>query len=609
MIAAIVNLRLREGAEAPDFIYSCKNAREGFPKVRVFDEAGGEIRGIPIRDWATLADVEEGDESDRGSIIPRGEEHHEDVSPRAPLPDNPYSMSEEFSPRSREPLRIYFGRGENVIILKDGCLQNEEEACVLVNQDERAGEGRSDQGAGQNHEGVEHTDEDFEEESDPEWPELKRVRTSRERRDQVENPFAKLKHGRSFDTFRLGKGSYRPTHSKSRKNETLLDQRDMWNKEYALGITCGQVWSLLNGGDAVKVLADTTLTQRAKRAILAQKDLTNKAALERIIRSAVGNDIYNEYYSDISSEEESSSQDLEDEDQEDSDYERLVTEIRPIRTSTPARLPPSVRQIRFRDSTPEPALHLSMEVQQPVGASVLDQHLQALHLGTPGQRRPSAISSRPETPTQPSVNSSASRVTLEELMRKDQEMKLLKKAKLKNTTTSPEELERALNRYDRKTEMIQSDREKLSSKQQRPRELPRRSNRERKPHRRYETESRPPPHSPRRTERGHKRYEERVDRDNPNFHNSERKRFRNLPRNRVHRSDNDKEKSGYVSPEKWNKLTTEERARIMAEREKGRSSKKIGMFRVEKAPDQEKIQEKKTKKNKKKKDEETEFPK
>ncbi|KAL1249535.1 hypothetical protein QQF64_020540 [Cirrhinus molitorella] len=120
--------------------------------------------------------------------------------------------------------------------------------------------------------------------------------------------------------------------------------------------------------------------------------------------------------------------------------------------------------------------------------------------------------------------------------------------------------------------MIQSDREKLSSKQQRPRELPRRSNRERKPHRRYETESRPPPHSPRRTERGHKRYEERVDRDNPNFHNSERKRFRNLPRNRVHRSDNDKEKSGYVSPEKWNKLTTEERARIMAEREKGRSN-------------------------------------
>ncbi|KAK2910830.1 hypothetical protein Q8A67_002963 [Cirrhinus molitorella] len=589
MIAAIVNLRLREGAVAPDFIYSCKNAREGFPKVRVFDEAGGEIRGIPIRDWATLADVEEGDESDRGSIIPRGEEHHEYVSPRAPLPDNPYSMSEEFSPRSREPLRIYFGRGENLIILKEGCLENKEEACVLVNaanghlrhgsgvaealkiragqrfqdesdrlieqrraplktgevnQDERAGEGRSDQGAGQNHEGVEYADEDFEEESDPDWPELKRVRTSRGRRDQVENPFTKLKH----------------------------DQRDMWNKEYAPGITCGQVWSLLNGGDAVKVLADTTLTQRAKRAILAQKDLTNKAALERIIRSAVGNDIYNEYYSDMSSEEESSSQDMEDEDQEDSDYERLVTEIRPIRTSTPARSPPSVRQLRFRDSTPEPVLHLSMEAQQPVGASVLDQHLQALHLGTPGQRRPSAISSRPETPIQLSVNSSASRVTLEELMRKDQEMKILKKAKLKNTTvkgkvrelarygelmkisgesidshilaefglhggrklastleglvptdkeeteqeqfeqkwlsvgalsacqelaekgvegllkhifrgvkrnaligakefllygpeTSPEKLERALIRYDRKTEMIQSDREKLSSKQ------------------------------------------------------------------------------------------------------------------------------------------------
>ncbi|KAK2890587.1 hypothetical protein Q8A67_013230 [Cirrhinus molitorella] len=386
--------------------------------------------------------------------------------------------------------------------------------------------------------------EDFEEESDPEWPELKRVRTSRGKRDQVENPFAKLNQSRSFDTFRLGKGSYRPTHSKSKKNETLLDQRDMWNKEYTPGITCGQVWSLLNGGDAIKVLADTTLTQRAKRAILAQKDLTNKAALERIIRNAVGNDIYDEYYSEVSSEEESSSQDSEDEDQGDSDYERLVTEVRPIRTSTPAKSPPVVRQIRFRDNTPEPALHLEMEPQQPTGDSVLDQHLQALHLGTPGRRRPAAISNRPPTPIQSNSNSSVSRVTLEELMRKDQEMKLLKKAKLKNTTTSPEELERALIRYDRKTEMIQSDREKLSSKQQKPRELPRRSNRERKPHRRYETESRHPAHSPRRTERGHKRYEERGNRDNPNFHSSGGKRFGNLPRNRAHRSDKEKEKSG-----------------------------------------------------------------
>ncbi|KAK2878653.1 hypothetical protein Q8A67_019444 [Cirrhinus molitorella] len=125
--------------------------------------------------------------------------------------------------------------------------------------------------------------------------------------------------------------------------------------------------------------------------------------------------------------------------------------------------------------------------------------------------------------------------------------------------------------------MIQSDREKLSSKQQGPRELPRRSSHERKPHRRYKTESRPPPHSPRRTGQGPKRYEERVDRDNPNFHNSGGKRFRDLPRNRVHRSDNDKEKSGYVSPEKWNKLTLEIRARIMAEREKGRPNEDVRM--------------------------------
>ncbi len=58
------------------------------------------------------------------------------------------------------------------------------------------------------------------------------------------------------------------------------------------------MWGILNGGDATEILADTSLTQRAKRAILAQKDLVSKAALERLIRNAVGSAAFEEYYSD-----------------------------------------------------------------------------------------------------------------------------------------------------------------------------------------------------------------------------------------------------------------------------------------------------------------------
>ncbi len=100
----------------------------------------------------------------------------------------------------------------------------------------------------------------------------------------MENPFYKLKLGESFETFQLGKGLYRPTHAGVKKAETNLERGNQWNVEYAPGVSCGQIWSLLNGGDAAAVLSDDTLTQRAKRAILAQKDLTNKAALERLVR-------------------------------------------------------------------------------------------------------------------------------------------------------------------------------------------------------------------------------------------------------------------------------------------------------------------------------------
>lgn len=49
MIASVVNFRVKEGAEVPTFIYSNKGGKDGSPKVRIFDEAGGEIKGIPTR--------------------------------------------------------------------------------------------------------------------------------------------------------------------------------------------------------------------------------------------------------------------------------------------------------------------------------------------------------------------------------------------------------------------------------------------------------------------------------------------------------------------------------------------------------------------------------
>ncbi len=57
-----------------------------------------------------------------------------------------------------------------------------------------------------------------------------------------------------------------------------------------------------------------------------------------------------------------------------------------------------------------------------------------LHLGTPGQRRPTVSVEQVQSPRQLKFSVGGSRTTLEELMKKDHEMKLLKKAKLKNTT-------------------------------------------------------------------------------------------------------------------------------------------------------------------------------
>ncbi|KAF4099030.1 hypothetical protein G5714_021060 [Onychostoma macrolepis] len=447
-----------------------------------------------------------------------------------------------------------------------------------VNEDQTAGEGSSDQRstARQEQQTVAQT-RVVEEEPIPDYPILRRTTTSRGKKNQIENPFYKSKLGDSFETFQLGKGLYRPTHAKSKKAETNLDRERQWNAEYAPGITCGQLWSLLNGGDAAAVLSDASLTQQAKRAILAQKDLTNKAALE------------------------SSDSEHEEEDDRDSAYEELILP----RERTPRNVTPipkgtlSVpRRLRFRDLTPDLDEEPVRETDRSVEVNEINRHLEALHLGTPGQRRPSALFQQVRSPRQPELGAGGARATLEELMRKDQEMKLLKKVKLKNTTvkgkvrelvrygermkisddsvdfhilaefglhggkklaktlegliptnleeveqetfeekwktvgalsacqevaekgvggilkhifqgvkrnallgakefllygpeTSPEELEKALIRYDRKTEIIQTDREKSNNKPSRPKDQPRRSEREKRPYNRFEPEGRP----------------------------------------------------------------------------------------------------------------------
>ncbi len=73
----------------------------------------------------------------------------------------------------------------------------------------------------------------------------------------------------------------------------------------------------MNGGDATTVLSDESLTRRTKRAILAQKDLTNKAALERMVRKGVGDEVFDEYYSGL---EREGSEDERDEESETEEY-------------------------------------------------------------------------------------------------------------------------------------------------------------------------------------------------------------------------------------------------------------------------------------------------
>ncbi len=70
MIAPVVNIRVLDGAEISSFIYSSRGGKDGFPKVRVFDETGGEIKNIPTKSWSSLEEFDTGERSERGSIAP-----------------------------------------------------------------------------------------------------------------------------------------------------------------------------------------------------------------------------------------------------------------------------------------------------------------------------------------------------------------------------------------------------------------------------------------------------------------------------------------------------------------------------------------------------------
>lgn len=217
-----------------------------------------------------------------------------------------------------------------------------------------------------------------------------------------------------------------------KKTETNLERENQWDAEYAPGVTCRQIWSLLNGGDAAAILSDATLTQRE---ILAQKDLTNKE-VERLVRKGVGDEVFDEYY--LGPESEGSEDEQYGDDEGDPDYEKSIhpEEQTPRNvTPDPGRTVSAPRRLRFREDILGLENLPGPEVVHPVEVNEINQHLEALHLGTPGQRRPNVSVRQVHSSRQPECCVERSPATLEELMRKDHELILLKAAKLKKNTT------------------------------------------------------------------------------------------------------------------------------------------------------------------------------
>ncbi len=165
--------------------------------------------------------------------------------------------------RGEEPYRVYFARGKNLIVLKEGHLENEEEVCVLVNAANKfichkagvAGAIRERAGP------------KFQEES---------YKLAQCRKNPIKTGDVILQ--------KVGGPNGKPIlHAIGCERGRRTDLEE----NLAAMITLD--------GMIADVLSDASLTQRAKRAILAQKDLTNKAVLERIIKKGVGDEVFDEY--------------------------------------------------------------------------------------------------------------------------------------------------------------------------------------------------------------------------------------------------------------------------------------------------------------------------
>ncbi len=370
---------------------------------------------------------------------------------------------------------------------------------------------------------------------------------------------------------------------------------------------------------------------------------------------------------------------------------------RPPRRGTPVieRAAQRPRRLRFETPAPEFEYVPEVEADRPRECTELDRHLEALHLGTPGQKRPSSLFGQVSSPRQNEVRVSTSNTTLEELMKREHEMRLLREVKFKNTTvkgkvrelvrygeqtkisgeaidshilaefglqggiklartmegliptnkedieqehfevkwrsigalaacqdmaekgvegilrhifqgvknnalqgarefllygpeTSPEELEKALIRFDRKSEIINAEKEKSHNRPPRFRDQPRKSGRERKPYNRYEMERQNSPRRDRKPDHRANKGEERTLRARSRPPPRGGKGFRNQARPRTERTESARGNGSYISPEKWEKLSAEERARIMSERGRNKSETRVGRVRLDNHPDHEK---------------------
>ncbi|XP_026054811.1 high mobility group nucleosome-binding domain-containing protein 5-like [Carassius auratus] len=345
VLTSVVNLRICEGAEIPPFIYSNRGGRDGSPKVRVFDEYGGEVRSIPTRGWDELDETDAGEGSERGSVapsfVPRREENRNALDFSAPQQEVPESPDDESESEDEEPLKTYFGK----------------------------------------------------------------------------------------------------------------------EKQGDLGDCDSEMWQL-----------SQIISQRRKQ-------------LNQL--------------------------------REEIEQEQFEEKWRTVGSLTACQ-----------------------EIAEKGVEGILRHIFQ-------GVKRNALAGA--------------------------------KEFLLYGPETSPEELERALIRYDRKTEIIQTDKEKSGSKTQRSKDPPRRSSREKKPYNRYEVEGKFSPHPEQKPDRN---WRKGRDRFSPKDSSHGGRKYRDQSKPRDNRPENNREKSNYITPEKWNKLSSEVRQQIMEDRQKSRPEARIGRVRT-----------------------------